>query len=287
MAGYNDTKQMIIDALTGRPPGLEIQPEDHQSYALNMLDYIRSVEMVSSSSIVGIADENTTPIQPHDANVSYIAGVGQGRTTVFRKFIDSEGKPITITTGEMHGVLVVFMWNTSNWHHVSFNTNIISHAENANFYYNYNVRKTYSSFNELTIDSFSPIGDDGRAVKLGDLVTVVDLNDGSGNGFYSRTESGWKLQSGFNFEVVQEEGVDINLTMSQHAITEALGLKMSKVEADEKLGFKLDVEVAERDLATKEALGVLRERVVFLSEAEYAALEEKDDSKYYYVYEEE
>ena len=39
--------------------------------------------------------------------------------------------------------------------------------------------------------------------------------------------------------------------------------------------------------AVTEELGVLRERVVFLSEVEYVALEEKDDSKYYYVYEEE
>lgn len=43
MAGYNDTKDLIIKALMGRPVGTEIQPENHQAYALNMLDYIKRI----------------------------------------------------------------------------------------------------------------------------------------------------------------------------------------------------------------------------------------------------
>ena len=39
MAGYDDTKKKIINALAGRSSGEEIQPEKHQAYALNMLDY--------------------------------------------------------------------------------------------------------------------------------------------------------------------------------------------------------------------------------------------------------
>ena len=55
MAGYDDTRKMIIDTLMGRPNGTEIQPENHQAYALNMLDYIRSLELDATSTLIGIA----------------------------------------------------------------------------------------------------------------------------------------------------------------------------------------------------------------------------------------
>ena len=63
MAGYDDTYKMIINCLMGRPNGTEIQPEKHQEYALNMLNYIRSLELVANAPLIGVADENTQPIQ--------------------------------------------------------------------------------------------------------------------------------------------------------------------------------------------------------------------------------
>ena len=66
MAGYDDTKQKIIDTLMGRPNGTEIQPENHQDYALNMLDYIRSLELATTSTLIGVAYADTVPIQPDD-----------------------------------------------------------------------------------------------------------------------------------------------------------------------------------------------------------------------------
>ena len=67
MAGYNDTRNLINkQCFHGQDQaGTEIQPEKHQAYALNMLDYVRSVELVSSSSLVGLAEESTIPIQPN------------------------------------------------------------------------------------------------------------------------------------------------------------------------------------------------------------------------------
>ena len=56
MAGYEDTKQKIISTLMGRPVGTEIQPENHQDYALNMLDYIRSLELIATSTLIGVAE---------------------------------------------------------------------------------------------------------------------------------------------------------------------------------------------------------------------------------------
>ena len=55
MAGYADTRELIINTLTGRPTGTEIQPEDHQAFALQMTEYIRQVELVAGSGV---------PVQP-------------------------------------------------------------------------------------------------------------------------------------------------------------------------------------------------------------------------------
>ncbi len=224
MAGYNDTKNLIIEALMGRQAGTEIQPERHQAYALNMLDYVRSVELVSSSTLVGLAEESTVPVQPDQGKVCYIAGVGQDRTVTFSNFIDDEGNPITITTGEMEGVFVILLWNMEHWVAYTFNTNIISSAESANFYYGYNIRKTYASVAAMNADSVNPIGTDGRLIKIGELVTVVNSITPAGNGYYSYegSENGWLLQSGFSFEIVQTTGTDINKAMSQKAVTDEL-----------------------------------------------------------------
>lgn len=231
MAGYNDTKDLIIRALMGRPAGTEIQPENHQAYALNMLDYIRSVELVSTSTLIGIAEENTVPIQPNDSRVCYIAGVGQDRTVTFSNFIDDEGNPISITTGEMEGVFVILLWNMEHWVAYTFNTNIISSAESANFYYGYNIRKTYASVAAMNADSVNPIGTDGRLIKIGELVTVVNSTTPSENGYYSYegSENGWSFQSGFSFEIVQTTGTDINKVMSQKAVTDEIAQLANEV----------------------------------------------------------
>ena len=224
MAGYNDTRELIIKALMGRSVGTEIQPEDHQAYALNMLDYIRSVELVSSSTLVGLAEESTVPVQPDQGKVCYIAGVGQDRTVTFSNFIDDEGNPISITTGEMEGVFVILLWNMEHWVAYTFNTNIISSAESANFYYGYNIRKTYASVAAMNADSVNPIGTDGRLIKIGELATVVNSTTPAENGYYSYegSENGWLLQSGFSFEIVQTTGTDVNKAMSQKAVTDEI-----------------------------------------------------------------
>ena len=79
VAGYKDTKEAIIDTLMGREVGHEIQPDEHQNFALKLLDYIRSVELISGSTLIGIAEADTVPVQPDDAHVAYIAGVAQDR----------------------------------------------------------------------------------------------------------------------------------------------------------------------------------------------------------------
>lgn len=219
MAGYNDTKAMIISTLMGRPAGTEIQPENQQAYELNMLDYIRSLELISSSPIIGVADETTTPVQPDDARVSYIAGIAQNRTMTFQNFIGQDGQPLSVTTSDMEAYLVILLWNAQYWTMQAIPTNIVSSAENANFYYNYNIRKTYASVAAMNADAANPIGIDGKPIKLGDMVSVVNTSNPEQNGFYSRIEGGWQFQSSYNFQLSQTTGTDVNIGMSQAAIT--------------------------------------------------------------------
>ena len=185
MAGYEDTKKMIIDTLMGRDPGTEIMPENHQAFALNMLDYIRSVEMSSASTLIGIAEGDTTPIQPDNARVAYIAGVAQERTVTFVNFHDINGQPISITTGEMEAVFVILLWNTAYWTYQITNANIISAAENANFQYFLNMRKTYASVAAMNADADSHIADDGTPIRVGETVAVHNTSNPSENAIYS------------------------------------------------------------------------------------------------------
>ena len=90
MAGYKDTRQLIIDTLMNRPAGTEIQPENHQEFALAITDYVRSVELLAGNAFIGFAEANTSPIQSDKGQCFYISTVGPGQTVNFVNFIDSD-----------------------------------------------------------------------------------------------------------------------------------------------------------------------------------------------------
>ena len=216
MAGYDDTYQMIISTLMGRPVGTEIQPDSQQAYEINMLNYIRSLELIANGPLIGIAEPDTQPIQPNDARACYIAGVAQDRTVAFQNFRNYLGQPIQITNGQMEACLVILIWDTQYWSATQVPTNIISAAEQANFYYSYNVKKTYSSIASMNADSNNPIGTDGKYIKIGDIVTVVNSTTPSENGIYSYegATNGWKYQSSFNFQLEQIRSQNTNTAPS-------------------------------------------------------------------------
>ena len=191
MAGYDDTYQMIINTLMGRPAGTEIQPEDHQAYALNMLNYIRSLELLANAPFIGVAQPTTQPVQPDDSRACYIAGVGQDRTTIFQNFYDVDGDPISITNGEMEACLVILIWNGQYWSAESVPTNVVSSADQAYFFYNLTIRKTYDSVADMNEDVTAPIGNDGRYIKVGEVVSVHNEDDGTEDAIYS-----WEKNSG-------------------------------------------------------------------------------------------
>ena len=195
MAGYDDTYNMIISTLMGRPNGTEIQPENHQAFALNMLEYIRSLELLANAPFIGVATPTTQPVQPDDSRACYIAGVAQDRTTIFQNFRDMNGDPISITNGEMEACLVIFVWNAQYWSAETVPTNIISSADQAYFFYNLTIRKTYDSVSDMNADVSAPVGNDGKYIKVGEIVSVHNEDDPTEDAIYSwEVGPRWQLQ---------------------------------------------------------------------------------------------
>lgn len=99
---------------------------------------------------------------------------------------------------------------------------VVRESQSATFYYRYNIRKTYASIALMNADVASPIGTDGKYIKVGDIVTVVNSTTPSENGIYSYegATNGWKYQSSFNFQLSQTTGSDENAVMSQKAVTD-------------------------------------------------------------------
>ena len=116
MAGYADTRQMIIDTLMGRMAGTEIQPEDHQRFALQITDYIRSVELVAGSGVpVEFAEPDTVPVQPDNGQAVYLSYVPRSVTKNFVNFINQSGNSISVTSSSGEVKLVTLLWNGSYW----------------------------------------------------------------------------------------------------------------------------------------------------------------------------
>ena len=199
MAGYDDTREKILKTLLQRPNGTQIQPDNHQDFALSLLEYIRDVELISASTLIGIAYENTVPVQSNKSNASYIAGVAQQRTATFSNFRDRNGQPIKVSTGEMEAKLVILTWNKQFWTKQEISANIISESEKAYFYYALTIRKTYSSKSEMEADVSEPLGNDGKSIKRGEVVSVHNESDPSEDAVYSYEIGSdgnpyWKLQ---------------------------------------------------------------------------------------------
>ena len=199
MAGYDDTRNKILNSLLQRPNGTQILPENHQDFALNLLEYIRSVELISASTLIGVAYPDTMPVQSDESNESYVAGVAQQKTVVFENFPDVNGEPITVVTGEMEAKLVILTWNRQYWEKQEISANIVSQSDKAYFYYSLSIRKTYNSKAEMESDKSEPIGNDGRTIKRGELVSVYNESNEDENALYSyeyidEDSPYWKLQ---------------------------------------------------------------------------------------------
>lgn len=196
MAGYDDTYRLIIRALMGRTPGTEIQPTLHQEMALSMLNYVRSLELVANAPFIGIANEGTQPVQPDDSRACYISAVPPETDRTYINFHRDNGDAIRIVTGEMQSVLVIFVWDGSSWSYTMVDTSIEAHSNSANYFYNLTIRKTYASVAAMNADVSAPVGNDGRKIKVGEIVSVHNESTPAEDAIYS-WEKGpkWQLQT--------------------------------------------------------------------------------------------
>lgn len=198
--GYEDTRKKILSTLMQRPDGTNIQPDNHQDFALSLLEYIRSVELISGSTLIGVAYEDTIPVQSNTANEAYVAGVAQQKTVTYKNFRDEHGEPIIVTTGEMEAKFVILTWNKQYWSKQEINTNIISKSNEAYFTYQLSIKKTYSSVNEMDEDVLHPIGNDGKSINIGEIVSVNNPLNTLEDAIYSYElnadgEPYWKFQT--------------------------------------------------------------------------------------------
>lgn len=115
LAGYDNTRQDIINTLVEREIGTQITPEAHQHFVLALLEYIRSVELISASTLIGKCTPDTDPVQPNDANVAYVGSAPQHSTTTWLNFRGYNGQPLSVTTTSSNVALCVFTWNKQYW----------------------------------------------------------------------------------------------------------------------------------------------------------------------------
>jgi len=215
MTSYDIVKSKIIATLMGRPTGTEIQPENHQDYALSLLDYVKQLELMGSSALIGHAESDTIPVEPLNSRVCYVSTIRRDSTKIFQFFKDENGKPITVTTDENESFFIVLIWNTQFW---TISTTLMTQVD---IFVPYQIRKTYSSYDEMWNDVTKPIGTDGRPIQIGELVAVVDLEDGSKNGTYSWEGTMWRFQSAY-VTLAQNLGDNPNVALSQKGVTEAI-----------------------------------------------------------------
>lgn len=112
---YNEVRKLILQTLEERPEGTKVQVPNQQNYELALLDYVQQLETSMSTSIVGIADATTDPIEPPSARVAYLSQAGVNTTVTFKNFVDASLDPIEVTTDADHVAFITLFWNTNYW----------------------------------------------------------------------------------------------------------------------------------------------------------------------------
>src|SRR5574344_1101035 len=135
MAGYSDIRELIISTLTARPEGVEIQPLNHQEFALQITDYVRSVELVAGGAVpIAFATSDTVPVQPNIGNAVYLARVPCATTITFNSFKNNLGDSISITSQSNEVKLVTLLWNGKYWSSQETSVYVITDTDSGYIY---------------------------------------------------------------------------------------------------------------------------------------------------------
>lgn len=91
------------------------------------------------------------------------------------------------------------------------------------------IRKTYSSIAAMQVDRISPVGNDGKPIRFGQLVSVYDINNPESEengGVYAFQNPGWKLATTTAINVVSSFGESEVEAISQKFFTEQIKNKI-------------------------------------------------------------
>ena len=207
MAGYSDTRQLIIDTLMGRPAGTEIQPEDHQAFALALNDYIRSVELVAGSGVpVAFAEPNTVPVQPNNGQAVYLSQVPCNTTKTFSNFINQSGNAISVTSAVNVVKLVTLLWNGSYWSKQETSIPVITDTSSGWIFKGVVI----PSFNPpaVTVPSFYIASEPGD---YSNFIENFILKDGELVSFFSRDGDWYTTSKAWNSSIMTK----MNSTISE------------------------------------------------------------------------
>lgn len=213
---YESVKQSIIDALVGREGGTKIQPENHQAYELEFLEYVRKIELSTFSVLEGFAYPNTVPIQPDNAKVGYIGGVSNN-TIIYENFYGQDGNPITVSAGTDESFFIVLIWNTAYWSYEKIPANI-------NNYYNGGNTTGLLSYlvaQLITLDQQKIARDNIKALskleKITGVIRASELPVANGNNryiydttdkiLYHENESDWSAINDDNIILFENETI--------------------------------------------------------------------------------
>lgn len=145
---YNDVRKLILQTLEERPEGTKVEVPNQQNYELALLDYVQQLETTMSTSMVGIADAETEPIEPPSARVAYLSQVGVKSTVTYKNFVDAQLNPLVVTTDESHVAFVTLFWNTNYWQLQAVMIPVIAGSSGT---MDYNELENLPSINGVTI----------------------------------------------------------------------------------------------------------------------------------------
>jgi hypothetical protein len=126
---YQEAKNTILNALTNRPVGSEVQVQNHQNAEMAILDYARSIQQsIGSSLFVDFTYFTEEPYIPQTGYALYIGYIApsEGTTTTLNYFFDLEGDEYQVTTSENEFVLAFLLWNGTYWDLMQCNVPIAS-----------------------------------------------------------------------------------------------------------------------------------------------------------------
>ena len=112
---YQEIHDLMHNTLSGREPGHEIEPLEHETMLTEVLDYAHNMNILGPSVLRGFATASTNPDMPDNYMVCYITMIGPSQNVTFQNFADDNGDAISVSTTASQVKYVCLLWNKEYW----------------------------------------------------------------------------------------------------------------------------------------------------------------------------